>query len=768
MIRPSQLPRLKSPPAPDRDPLFFPRIPDLYAGRGFFAISDRRNGCSDPTTMIRLGDIIEKVKSYNPEADLERINRAYVFAARAHAGYVRQSGEPYLIHPLEVAMVLAEMKMDVTTIEVGLLHDTVEDTNTTGEILEKQFGQEVGFLVESLTKISRLDFKSGEEHQAENLRRMMISMARDIRVIMVKLADRLHNMRTLEHLKPEKRAKIAEETMDIFAPLANRLGIAWMQAELEDLSFKYLFPEAFKSLNEKVAAGKKEYDAYIKKALKVLRKALMDHGIKGEVTGRTKHLYSIYHKMKTQELPYEQIYDQIAFRIIVTTVRECYDVLGIIHSMFKPIPGRFKDYIGVPKANRYQSLHTTVIGPFNEQMEVQIRSWDMHYTAEDGIAAHWRYKEGKETLPEQEIKRFTWFKHILEELQDVRNPRELMQTVKTDLFPEEVYVFTPKGDVRSFPAGATPIDFAYNIHTDIGHSCVGAKISGRMVPLKYKLKNGDMVEIITARDHKPSKDWLKIAGTNSAKAKIRNFIKREEKERSLKIGEELLDRELRKIGKTLKKALKNKAFQSTASAFGFQKMEDLIATVGYGKYSAKQVVSRLFPAETETVKEQEPEVKIDKKVRKRSSTDGIVVDGVDDVMVRFAHCCNPLPGDDVVGIITRGRGISVHTVDCPNTEADRYDQDRLVKINWDTKVKTHRTVRIKVTSEDLKGILAEMTAIISTRNINISHADIRTTSENTAINTFDVEVRDLDELQELLNGLSTVKGVIAVERMMTS
>ena len=718
--------------------------------------------------MVRLGDILEKVKSYNPNADLEQINRAYVYSAKAHAGHVRQSGEPYLIHPLDVAMILSEMKMDVTTILVGLLHDTVEDTDVTREDLEKQFGEEVGFLVESLTKISRLDFESGEEHQAENLRLMIISMARDIRVIMVKLADRLHNMRTLGHLKPEKQMKIAKETMDIYAPLANRLGISWMQSELEDLAFKYIYPEAFISLQEKVKAGKKEYETYIKKVIKVLRKALMEHGIKGEVTGRTKHLYSLYNKMKFQELPFEQIFDQIAFRIIVSNVRECYEILGIIHSMFKPIPGRLKDYIGFPKANRYQSIHTTVIGPFKEQMEVQIRSWDMHYTAEDGIAAHWRYKGGKEPLPEQEIKRFTWFKQILEELKDVQDPRELMETVRTDLFAEEVYVFTPNGDVRAFPRGATPIDFAYSIHTDVGHWCVGAKINGRIVPLKYKLKNGDMVEIITSKGHKPSKDWLKMVVTNSAKAKIRNFIKREEKERSKKIGEELLDRELRKIGKTVKRALKTKAFQATASAFGFHKVEDLVATVGYGKYSAKQVLSRVYPEEMAEGKDPAEEVRITKRIRPRSAKDGIVIDGVDDVMVRFAQCCNPLPGDEVVGIITRGRGISVHTTECPNTEADRYDQDRLVKINWDTKKKVPRTVRIKVTSEDVKGLLAEMTAIISARNINISHADIRTTSDLTAVNTFDVEVEDLQQLQELLKGLATVKGVIAVERMIVN
>ncbi|UCF29919.1 MAG: bifunctional (p)ppGpp synthetase/guanosine-3',5'-bis(diphosphate) 3'-pyrophosphohydrolase [bacterium] len=719
--------------------------------------------------MIRLSDILERVKSYNPKADLELINRAYVYSGKAHAGHVRMSGEPYLIHPLEVAGILSEMKMDVTTIVVGLLHDTIEDTDITHEEILGHFGDEVAFLVDGLTKISRLEFETTRHAQAENLRRMIISMAQDIRVIMIKLADRLHNMRTLEHLKPEKRIKVARETMDIYAPLANRLGISWIQSELEDLAFRYIHPEAFHSLQEKVSAKRSEYDAYIGEVLKVLDKALADNGLKGEVTGRVKHLYSIYNKMKIQDLPFEQIYDLIAFRIIVDSVRDCYGVLGIIHSLFRPVPGRFKDYIGVPKSNRYQSLHTTVIGPFRERMEVQIRTREMHLTAEDGIAAHWRYKEGSKTLPEEDIKRFSWFKQILDELKEVEDPRELMETVRTDLFPNDVYVFTPKGEVREFPKGATPIDFAYSIHTDVGHHCVGAKVNGRMVPLRYRLKNGDMVEIITSKGHRPSKDWLKIAFTNSAKSKIRSFIKREERERSMKIGEELLDKELRKMGTSLKKTIKTEGFQKAATTFGFHRVEDLIATVGFGKYSPRQVLSRLFPAEDVDTKlgyrgEAREAVR---KARSKAKKDGILVDGVDDLMVRFAHCCNPLPGDDVVGIITRGRGISVHTVDCPNVEAERYDPDRLVDINWDSKVKVPRTVRIKVSSEDKKGILAEMTAVISARNINISHADITTTSDNRAVNFFEVDVEDLEQLQDLIKALSGVQGVISVERLKT-
>jgi GTP pyrophosphokinase len=719
--------------------------------------------------MIRIGDILEKVRTYNPKADLELINRAYVFSAKAHAGHVRQSGEPYLVHPLKVADILADMKMDVVTIAVGFLHDTMEDTEVTREELLKNFDEEVTSLVDGLTKISQLEFETKVHRQAENLRRMIISMAQDIRVIMVKLADRLHNMRTLQHLNPSKRIKVAQETMDIYAPLANRLGISWIQAELEDLSFLYLHSEAYKSLEQKVKQRSKEYDAYINKVIKIITEILKEHKIQGEVTGRIKHLWSLYNKMQRQGLPFDQIFDLIAFRIIVRNVRDCYAVLGIIHSMFKPVPGRFKDYIGVPKTNRYQSLHTTIIGPVGERMEVQIRTREMHQTAEDGIASHWRYKSGGSAVPEEDVKRFKWFKQILDELKEVEDPRELMETVRTDLFPDEVYVFTPKGDVKEFPVGTTPIDFAYSIHTDVGHQCVGAKVNGRMVPLKYNLKNGDVIEIITSKGHKPSKDWLKIAATNSAKSKIRSFIKKEERERSLKIGEELLDRELRRMGTTLKKVKKTEAMEKTSSVFGFHKVEDLIATVGFGKYSPRQVLSRLYP-------EEEVENKLGKreeigtqarKSREKARREGIVVDGVNDLMVRFAHCCNPLPGDDVVGIITRGRGISVHTVDCPNIEADRYDNDRVVEIHWDEKVKVPRTVRIRITSEDVRGILAEMTGLISSKNINITHADIRTSTDNRAINTFEVEVEDADQLRNLLNSLSGLSGVISVERLRT-
>ena len=718
---------------------------------------------------VRLDDILDNIRSYNPRADLELINRAYVFSAKAHSGHVRRSGEPYLIHPLQVAEILSEMKMDVNTITVGLLHDTIEDTDVTREDLQARFGDEVTFLVEGLTKISRLEFKSKEQHQAENLRRMILSMAQDIRVIMVKLADRLHNMRTLQYLEPDKQLMVALETRDIYAPLANRLGISWIQSELEDLSFKYMHPDAYESLRVKVEEKSKEFDTYTKKVTKILQEALEEHQIEGEVTGRAKHLWSIYNKMQKQELPFDQIYDLVAFRIIVTSVKDCYGILGMIHSMFKPIPGRFKDYIGVPKSNRYQSLHTTVIGPFGDRMEVQIRTNEMHQTAEGGIAAHWRYKSDGKLPADEDIKRFKWFKQILDELTEVEDPRELMQTVRTDLFPDEVYVFTPKGDVKEFPKGATPIDFAYSIHTDVGHQCVGAKVNGRMVPLKYKLKNGDTLNIITSRGHKPSKDWLKMAATNSAKAKIRSFIKREERERSLKIGEEMLDKELRKMGTTLKKTKKTKEFEKITTAFGFHRSEDLIATVGFGRYSPRQILSRLFPAEEVDdklgrIEESRTTVR---KAKAKARKEGVVIDGVDDLMVRFANCCNPLPGDDVIGVITRGRGISVHTTDCPNIEAISYEPDRMVDIHWDDKIKVARTVSIRVTSEDVKGLLADMTTVISEKNINISHADIRTDSNMKAVNTFDVEVKDTKQLRDLINTLGGVKGVITVERLKT-
>jgi GTP diphosphokinase / guanosine-3',5'-bis(diphosphate) 3'-diphosphatase len=717
--------------------------------------------------MIRLADILERVRVYNPNADVELINRAYVFTAKAHAGAVRLSGEPYLVHPLEVAGILSDLRMDPATIVTGLLHDTIEDTRVTREELEKLFGEEVAFLVDSLTKISRLQFQSRADQEAENLRRMLIAMAKDIRVLIVKLADRLHNMRTLEHLPPDRQAAIAQETLDIYAPLANRLGMSKIKAELEDLSFRTLKPEAYGSVHDKVTARRKESEGYIQKVIDILHKAMAEHGIAGaDITGRTKHLYGIWSKMAEQNLEFEQIYDLVAFRVVVDDLRQCYEVLGVLHSIFKPIPGRFKDYIGFPKSNHYQSLHTTVIGPVGEQMEVQIRTREMHLMAEDGIAAHWKYKEGARALPAGEIKRFTWFKKMLEDLQEVKDAREMVDSVRQDLLPDEVYVFTPKGDVKVLPSGSTPVDFAYGIHSDVGDMCVGAKINGKMVPLKYKLKNGDIVAITTSKGHRPSKDWLKSVVTNRAKSKIRAFVKAEEREQSIKLGEELLERELKKIGTTLKKLEKEHGLEKAATAFGFGKGEEVLAAIGYGKYSARLVLGRLFPGEEIEKRLGGGEDKaLEVKAPRKAAHEGIVIDGIGDLMVRFAKCCNPLPGDDVVGIITRGRGISVHAADCPNARPTGIDHERMVPISWDRKAKVARQARIRVVSEDKRGLLTETSAVITARNINIINADIRTTGDNKAVNTFELQVEDADQLRQLLHAIAAIKGVISVERL---
>ncbi len=719
----------------------------------------------------RLEDILEQVRSYNPQADLDHISRAYEFTARAHEGHLRRSGEPYLIHPLEVADILAGLKMDQATIVTGLLHDTLEDTTATREELARLFGEEVAFLVESLTKLSKLDFGSRAQHQAENLRRMILAMAKDIRVLIVKLADRLHNMRTLEHMSPLRQVAIARETMEIYAPLANRLGMSMVKGELEDLSFRFINPEAYHAIREKVLAHRQEYESYIARVIQILRQVFAEHHIEAEITGRTKHIYGIHNKMVAQKLEFEQVFDLVGFRVVVGELRLCYEVLGILHSLYKPIPGRFKDYIGFPKANGYQSLHTTVIGPFGEQMEVQIRTLEMHQLAEEGIAAHWRYKEGRKGPAADDVKRFSWFKRMLEELQEVKDAREVLDSVRTELVPEEVYVFTPKGDVKVLPNNSTPVDFAYSIHTDVGNFCVGAKVNGKMVPLKHKLKTGDIVSVTTNKAHRPSKDWLKFVVTNRARAKIRLFVKQEEREQSVKLGEELMERELKKLDSSLKKLEKEEGLAKAASSFGFNRTDDLFAAVGYGKLSPRQVLGRVFSAEelerrlgTEEAKG-EGKGKEGGKPPKPRAPEGILIGGMGDLMIRFAHCCNPLPGDDVVGVITRGRGLSIHTVDCHNASPGVVEVERIVPVSWDPKARMQRSVRIRVVSEDKKGLLTEMTSVISGRNVNINRADIRTTDDNKAVNTFELEVEDAEQLRQLIRGIAGMKGVISVERV---
>ncbi len=715
--------------------------------------------------MVRIDNILEKILSYNPGADLDAVRKAYVFSAKVHQGQVRLSGEPYLTHPMEVAYILAQLSMDAATIVTGLLHDTIEDTLTTSEELQAVFGEEVSSLVEGVTKIGQITFRTREERQAENFRKMLLAMARDIRVILVKLADRLHNMRTLNYQSEGRQRKIAQETLDIYAPLANRMGISWVKSELEDLSFRYLHPETFYDMVAKVAKKKKERERYIDEVIHQIQAKLDEQGITGEISGRSKHLYSIYLKMERQGIDFDQVYDLIAFRVIVGNIRECYTVLGIIHSSWKPIPGRFKDYIAMPKANLYQSLHTTVIGPYGERMEVQIRTDEMHEIAEEGIAAHWKYKEGK-TAPGvgRDDRRFGWLRQLLEWQQELKDSREFMDSVKIDLFPEEVYVFTPQGDVKELPKGSTPIDFAYGVHTDLGHHCAGARINGKLVPLKTELRNGDIVEVISSSGQTPSKDWLKYVRTSKARNKIRQWIKVEQREKSLHLGREMLEKELRKHGVSLNRVLGSEDLSFAVEELGFKTEADLMAALGYGKLSLGQVVGRLIPSEK---LKSEPAKhgaigKVLEKIRKKPSS-AIKIQGVEDILVRFAKCCNPLPGDPVIGFITRGRGVTVHTADCPHVLEG--DPERRFEVEWDMKKKASRPAKIRVFCLDQKGMLAGITGAITNCEANIISANVLSTLDHKGLNTFEVDVQDLNHLNRVINALLKIKGVYKVERL---
>jgi GTP pyrophosphokinase len=715
--------------------------------------------------MLRFNDILERLTSYNPNADIELLKKAYVFSAKVHLGQVRLSGEPYLNHPLEVTGILTQLKLDVASVATGLLHDTVEDTLTTLKEIQENFGEEIAQLVDGLTKISLISLRSSEEHQAENFRKMILAMVKDIRVILIKLADRLHNMRTLKYHTPEKQAEIAQETLDIYAPLAHRLGIDWIKSELEDLAFQYLYPEIYEEIRRKIAKKEKERTRYIDEVKRTLMKKLYENHIEGEVTGRLKQIYSIYLKMKEQNIDFDQVYDITAFRVIVNSIKECYDVLGILHSLWKPIPGKFKDYIGLAKENMYQSLHTTVIGPYGERIEIQIRTNEMHRIAEEGIAAHWKYKEGK-VVEEAEDKRFTWLRQLLEWQRDLKDDREFIESVKVDLFPNEVYIFTPKGSVKSFPIGSTPIDFAYSIHSDVGSHCSGAKVNGKIVPLRYELRSGDTVEILTSPNQKPSKDWLKLVKTSRAKTKIRQWFTAEEREKSITLGKEILEKELRKYDLQQAKLIKSGELAKVASEFSFQGVDDLIAAVGYGKITANQIIGKILPQEKlEQQKEDLKEGRFKHFIQTitRTPRDALLIKGIDNVMVRYAGCCNPVPGDRVVGFITRGRGVTIHTVDCQNAMDD--DPHRKVEVEWDSTKEYSYPVRIRIYSEDKKGLLGEISNSISSQKANIKNARVDTTEDKKAISTFEVEIRDLSHLNKVIRALEKIKGVRRVERM---
>jgi guanosine-3',5'-bis(diphosphate) 3'-pyrophosphohydrolase len=714
---------------------------------------------------VNLSGLLDKVREYNPAADLGTVQRAYEFSAEMHRGQKRKSGEPYLVHPLEVAGLIADLRLDVPSVATGLLHDTVEDTLTTLGQVESMFGTEIATLVDGVTKIGQINFKSRAESQAENFRKMIIAMARDIRVILIKLADRTHNMRTLSHLPAERQTEIAQETLDIYAPLAHRLGIYWIKSELEDNALRYMHPEIYYQLKRNVAKKKTEREEYIEHVRAVLLKKLDEAGLEATVTGRPKHFYSIYQKMQSQHLLYDQIYDLVAFRLLVDSTRECYEALGIAHQNWKPVPGRFRDYIAMPKANMYQSLHTTVIGPFGERMEVQIRTNEMHRVAEAGIAAHWKYKGQNHTHSPQEVERFAWLRQLLHWQQHLEDPQEFMRSVKEDLFDQEVFAFTPKGDLFNFPAGATVIDFAYRVHSQVGEHCAGARVNGKLVPLKYQLQSGDTVEIVTTTRQTPSKDWLKIVTTTRAKDRIRNWIKIQQRRRSLEIGAELLDRDLRRYRQELGKVRKSGDLDRVAHELGFKDEESLVAAVGYGRLPSQHVLVRLVPDSTADERKDRTEGTLQKLFRMvgRQGKGGVQVSGIDDVMVRFGRCCNPLPGERITGFITRGRGVTVHAMDCLRVMES--DPQRRVEVAWDGAAGHFRPVQVEVTGVDAPGLLAAMSKAISSAGVNISRAEVRTGIDKKAINVFELMVDSVDALNRVMRGLGKVKGVMKVQRV---
>jgi guanosine-3',5'-bis(diphosphate) 3'-pyrophosphohydrolase len=709
--------------------------------------------------MLKEKEIIDRVIAYNPNADVSMISRAYGVCLKSHAGQLRESGEPYAVHPMEVALVLTQLKLDVPSIVAGLLHDIVEDTQYSTEQLAAEFGEDIAQLVDGVTKISKIQFKNYEEKQAENFRKMIISMAEDIRVVLIKLADRLHNMRTLQYLPEHKQMRIAQETIEIYAPLANRLGIGWMKSELEDLCLRYLKPEAYFSLSKKVSKKREERQKYLEKVIEATKKNLLQYGFKGEVLGRYKHLYGIYRKMERQGISFEEVYDLMGIRIITDTKMNCYAILGMIHSLWRPVPGRFKDYIGVPKSNLYQSLHTTVVGPEGEHVEFQIRTHEMHRIAEEGIASHWAYKEGGK-IDEKDSRIFGWLRQLMEWQQELSDHRQFMDSVKTDLFTDVIYVFTPKGDVKELVKGATPIDFAYAVHTEIGNRCSGAKINGKIVSLKYQLRSGDTVEILTSPGQVPSKDWLKIAKTPKAKAKIKHLIKIEETKRSLEIGKRLLERELHRERLSPAEVFKSDKIFVSVREQGIATLDDLFVAVGYGKLSPHQVVRPLLPAADlkEGLKE-----KITRKIGLQK--DAVKVRGVNDILIHLSKCCNPVPGDRIIGFITRGRGLSIHAVDCPNIDELDYDRDRLVEVDWDMGDTTTHPVEISVLTVDKPGLLALVSASIASARANISHAEISTTEDKKAILNFVVDITNIGHLDRVLRNIEKVEGVLQARRV---
>lgn len=716
---------------------------------------------SSKNESVTIEDLIKAIKSYFPDADTELVVKAYQYAKKCHEGQTRLTGEPYIQHPLHVTLILCEMRMDLSSICAGLLHDVVEDCKITLEEISQNFSPTIASLVDGVTKIGKIPYKSKAEQQSENFRKMLIYMGSDIRVILIKLADRLHNMRTLSSMKPHKQVEIASETMEIYAPISNRLGMNKLKSELEDLSFRYLKPEIYYKIKEEISQTKEDRQSYTNNVIKDIQAKLSEYGIKADVTGRPKHFYSIYKKMEKDALEAKDIHDLIAFRILVENIPECYKALGVIHSVYIPIPGRFKDYIAVPKENSYQSLHTTVIGPQNHRIEVQIRTQEMHLVAEQGIAAHWKYKEG--VIDQKDQKQLQWVNRLLEWQKEFDDPAEFIDSVKSEIFDESIFVFTPAGEVKELSMGSSALDFAYSVHTDVGHHCIGAKVNGKLVPIKHKLKNGDNVEILTSPNQSPSRDWLKFVKSTKARAKIRAFIKTQQRDKAKKTGEELLDKFFRDCSVDKKKGVQ--LLKPLIDEMHFQNIDDLYISIGYGKFDVAKIpekVSAFKPKEQETAKPNFIKKIFEGSKKRPEGKNLIYVDGLDDVLIRYAKCCNPLPGDPIVGFITLGKGITVHEERCPRVLEK--DPSRRVRVAWNKTSTIRRPVKIRIVCKDTPGMLNSITQVLSSQGINISGIDIRSLAESRAVCLLDIGVESLEQLNQTMSLIERQKGVFSVDR----
>jgi GTP pyrophosphokinase len=729
----------------------------------------RQQIATNVLTVTKFRDLMKKLQANRPADDLELVKKAYDYSMKHHAGQTRASGEPYLVHPLEVALVLAEMKMDPVAISAGLLHDSVEDTSVTVSDIRQEFGEQVAHIVEGVTKISKIDFATKEEQQAENLRKMMLAMVDDIRVVLIKLADRLHNMRTLEHLPPERQHKIAKETLEIYAPIAHRLGMGKIRGELEDLGFRYLDPIAYENVKKGVESQRKVGEAFLSRVEGVVRDKLKEAGITAKVESRIKRFYSIHKKLVRQHINVDQVYDLYAMRIITRSVQDCYAVLGIIHNVWRPVPGRIKDFIAMPRPNFYQSLHTSVITEDGTPFEVQIRTEEMHKMAEEGIAAHWKYKDGP--VSAQDEQRLAWLRQVVEWQRDVSDPNEFLSTLKIDLYPEEVYTFTPKGKVVVLPRESTPIDFAYSIHTEVGHSCTGAKVNGRMVPLRHKLHSGDIVEILTQPGHKPSRDWLSLVKSSRARNKIKHWLNIHQRERAIEIGRKLIEKEARKYRVALKE-LKDEELQRIASDYGLGRPDDLMAGIGYGKFSARQVLGKLAPtgaaAAGEGEETKESPAGISSVVRRVFGADNnaLIVKGQGDLLVYRARCCNPIRGEAIVGYVTRGKGVAVHAISCPNVVNLMYEPERRIEVAWakDEAAPSAYPVKLTVFCDDRYGMLKQITGVIGDAKSNIRNIEARTANSQAVVDIV-LDITDLKHLENIILGLRKIPGVRDVQRL---